>query len=193
MIVPAARAAAAIGAGAGPEVVTPSVNMTITRALDEPGSNSACAFLNASPWFVPPPASIASTASFSCETEWFSLRDACAAALEPYDIYPEPYSDYYSFSAGEGSVLLLEVKEDRARDISFYAAEQGGEGYALGGLLYTMGPENKPLVIELPFDGELSAYFISFEDENGEVRRLLLQMGGIDPAEGCPYTLTEMD
>lgn len=131
--------------------------------------------------------------AFSCETEWFSLRDACAAALEPYDIYPEPYSDYYSFSAGEGSVLLLEVKEDRARDISFYTAEQGGEGYALGGLLYTMGPENKPLVIELPFDGELSAYFISFEDENGEVRRLLLQMGGIDPAEGCPYTLTEMD
>ena len=131
--------------------------------------------------------------AFSCETEWFSLRDACAAALEPYDIYPEPYSDYYSFSAGEGSVLLLEVKEDRARDISFYAAEQGGEGYALGGLLYTMGPENKPLVIELPFDGELSAYFISFEDENGEVRRLLLQMGGLDPAEGCPYTLTEMD
>ena len=90
-------------------------------------------------------------------------------------------------------MLLLEVKEDRARDISFYTAEQGGEGYALGGLLYTMGPENKPLVIELPFDGELSAYFISFEDENGEVRRLLLQMGGLDPAEGCPYTLTEMD
>ena len=41
---------------------------------------------------------------------------------------------------------------DSARDISFYTAEQGGEGYALGGLLYTMGPENKPLVIELPFE-----------------------------------------
>lgn len=119
--------------------------------------------------------------SQSCETEWFSLRDACAEALEPYD-------DYYSFSAGEGRVLLLEVNERRARNISFYTAEPDGDGCALGELLYTMGPEDKPLVIELPFYGDLTAYGIGFEDENGETHSLLLQAGG----EG-PCTVTEMN
>ena len=41
MTVPAALAAAAMGPGAGPEVVTPSVNMTMVLALAEAGSKRA--------------------------------------------------------------------------------------------------------------------------------------------------------
>ena len=36
-----------------------------------------------------------------CETEWFTLRDAYAAALEPY-------TSWNSYIAGRGSVLLIE-------------------------------------------------------------------------------------
>ena len=49
MTVPWARAAAAIGPGAGPEVVTPSVNITMTRAFEDEGSKSPCALRKASP------------------------------------------------------------------------------------------------------------------------------------------------
>ena len=44
---PCARAAAATGEGGMPEVVFPSVNMTITRALEESGSNNWVAFSKA--------------------------------------------------------------------------------------------------------------------------------------------------
>lgn len=53
--VPQARAAAAMGAGGSPVVVSPSVNITITRLFVEPVSR-AVASVNASPWLVRPPA-----------------------------------------------------------------------------------------------------------------------------------------
>ena len=43
MMMPAARAAAATGAGGIPEVVLPSVNMTMTFAFEDIGSNSPAA------------------------------------------------------------------------------------------------------------------------------------------------------
>ena len=48
MIMPCALAEAATGAGGAPVVVFPSVNMTMTLALLELGSNSAMALVNAS-------------------------------------------------------------------------------------------------------------------------------------------------
>ena len=48
MMMPCARAAAATGAGGAPVVVLPSVNITITLALPDMGSNSCMAFSKAS-------------------------------------------------------------------------------------------------------------------------------------------------
>ena len=69
---PAARAAAATGLGSGPAVVFPSVNMTMTLAFVEFGSNSAFSFAKASAGFVKPPAARLSTAAFSSSTEGMS-------------------------------------------------------------------------------------------------------------------------
>ena len=72
MMIPDALAAAAIGAGGTPEVVLPSVNMTITLALGEAGSKSCTALANASAWFVDPPAFNPFTALLSAATEVIS-------------------------------------------------------------------------------------------------------------------------
>ena len=61
MTIPAALAAAATGAGGAPAVVFPSVNMTITFAFVEAGSNSSIALVKASAWLVEPPAAVSYT------------------------------------------------------------------------------------------------------------------------------------
>ena len=125
MMVPAARAAAAIGPGAGPEVVTPSVNMTMTRALDEVFSKSPCALAKASPWFVPPPAVRPFIALLRSATEVSSGDTTVAVASkltmpmrlpEPISPEPEPPVDSEmmsinvfapSFMSASGAPLML--------------------------------------------------------------------------------------
>lgn len=119
-----------------------------------------------------------------CETEWFTLRDAYAAALEPY-------TSWNSYIAGRGSVLLIEPKT-RFSGLSVYTAEITDAGYDFGELLYTCAQDREPLVIELPFYGDLTAYGISLTDEAGAEHRLLLQTGGLGPEEACPYVITEL-
>ena len=66
-----AFAAAAIGDGFGPVVVSPSVNITMTRLLvDEFKSDVAC--VKASPWFVSPSAVSDAAADFKFDTEVIS-------------------------------------------------------------------------------------------------------------------------
>ena len=62
----------AIGAGGIPAVVFPSVNMTITLALEEDGSNKDIAVEKASAWLVAPPAESELTADFKSETDVIS-------------------------------------------------------------------------------------------------------------------------
>ncbi len=122
----------------------------------------------------------------ACETEWFTLRDACAAALEPYE-------SWRYFTAGEGSLLLLEPKEQGPGELAFHTTELTDEGYVFGELLYSAWiSEREPLLIELPFYGDFTAYGISLTDEDGIEHRLLLQTGGMGPEEACPYIITEL-
>ena len=65
---PAALAAAATGAGGEPEVVWPSVNMTMTFVFEDMESKSPTASVNASAWLVEPPAVSVSTAVFRSAT-----------------------------------------------------------------------------------------------------------------------------
>ena len=94
MMMPCARAAAATGLGSGPAVVWPSVNITMTFALDEAGSNSAVACSNASAWLVFPPAVSASMAVSRSATEVISCVScvAVAAKLTMPMRLPEPIS-----------------------------------------------------------------------------------------------------
>ena len=92
MMIPWALAASATGAGGGPAVVFPSVNMTMTLALLEAGSNRPAAVEKASAWLVFPPAVRASTASFRSATEVMSWVSAVAdpAKLTMPMRLPEP-------------------------------------------------------------------------------------------------------
>ena len=92
MVTPAALAAAAMGLGSGPAVVSPSVNITITGALVEGPANSSDALVNASAWFVFPPAVRASTAAFKSATDVISCVSAVAvsAKLTTAMRLPEP-------------------------------------------------------------------------------------------------------
>ena len=75
-------------------VVFPSVNMTMTLALLELGSNRAVACSNASAWLVLPPADRASTAPFKSATEvisWVSCTAVSAKLTMPMRL-PAPIS-----------------------------------------------------------------------------------------------------
>ena len=80
MTIPAARAAAATGAGGAPEVVFPSVNITMTLAFEDMGSNRPAATVKASAWLVEPPALSAFTAAFKSATEVISCVSAVAVS-----------------------------------------------------------------------------------------------------------------
>lgn len=97
------------GLGSGPAVVFPSVNMTMTLAFVEFGSNSAVAFAKASAWFVKPPAARLSTAAFSSSTEVMSWV-SCFRQFLPW----------YRICAGGRSVRL--VRKEKAPAARFYAA-----------------------------------------------------------------------
>lgn len=75
---PACLAAAATGAGGGPAVVLPSVNMTMIWPLEEDGSKSEAAVEKAAAWLVVPPADSPWTAAFRSETEVIRLVSAVA-------------------------------------------------------------------------------------------------------------------
>lgn len=92
MMMPEALAASAMGAAGGPAVVFPSVNITMTLALDEAGSNSPTALVKASAWLVGPPAVRASTAASRSATEvisWVSAVAVPAKLTMPMRL-PEP-------------------------------------------------------------------------------------------------------
>lgn len=92
MIMPAARAAAATGAGGAPTVVAPSVKSTMTFPLAEEGSKSAMALEKASAWLVPPPAVRPSTADFRVAVSVMrgTLAVAVLAKLTTAMRLPEP-------------------------------------------------------------------------------------------------------
>ena len=92
MMMPWALASSATGAGGRPAVVLPSVNMTMTLALEEDGSNRSMALVKASAWLVLPPALSESTAFFRVSTEVMSwvLAVAVLAKLTTPMWLPEP-------------------------------------------------------------------------------------------------------
>ena len=77
-MIPESRIVSATGAGGIPEVVFPSVNMTMTFSLEEEGSKRDAAVENASAWLVDPPAESAATAAFKSATEVISCVSADA-------------------------------------------------------------------------------------------------------------------
>ena len=77
-MIPAALASAATGAGGAPAVVLPSVNITMTLALEEAGSKSWIALEKASAWLVAPPAARPSTTFFKVSVEVMSPVSAVA-------------------------------------------------------------------------------------------------------------------
>ena len=110
MMIPAARAAAATGLGGGPAVVFPSVNMTMTLAFVEAGSNSWIAFSKASAWFVDPPAERLSTAVFKSATEVISCVSAVAvfAKLTIPIRLPDPICPSWALSVAS-SIISINV------------------------------------------------------------------------------------
>lgn len=107
---PEARAAAATGAGGGPTVVFPSVNMTMTRAFEEAGSKSWAAVEKASAWLVSPPASRLSTADFKLATEvirWVLVVAESAKLTIPMRL-PEPIFPSWLLSVAS-SIISIKV------------------------------------------------------------------------------------
>ena len=79
MMIPDALAAAATGDGGMPDVVFPSVNITITLAFVEDGSKDCIALEKASAWLVVPEAVKLSMAALSEATEVVSGEFTVAA------------------------------------------------------------------------------------------------------------------
>ena len=162
------------GCGAGGERLTPP------ELTGEPGPRSSAA----------PAADIPEEpySYYICQTPWFTLRDAYAAALEPYG------GEYESFVYGEGPVLLIEPKL-AISDFCIYTTELNegpGDIYKLAGRIYSRPSlaTGTPLAAKLPFYGSMTAYGIRFEDEYGEQITLFLSSGGLGPDEACPYVIT---
>ena len=110
MTTPEALAAAATGAGGGPAVVFPSVNMTMTFALEEAGSKSWTASAKASAWLVEPPAVSPSTADFRSSTEVIICVSAAAvlAKLTMAIRLPEPIFPSWELSVAS-SIMSIKV------------------------------------------------------------------------------------
>lgn len=109
MIIPEALAASAIGVGGAPTVVFPSVNITITLAFDDVGSNSCTALVKASAWLVSPPAEMPSTAALSVATEVISCASTLAllAKLTMPMRLPEPI--FQSELSVDSSIISMNV------------------------------------------------------------------------------------
>ena len=110
MIIPEALAASAIGVGGTPTVVFPSVNITITLAFDDVGSNSCTALVKASAWLVSPPAEMPSTAALSVATEVISCASTLAllAKLTMPMRLPEPIFPSCELSV-DSSIISMNV------------------------------------------------------------------------------------
>lgn len=121
----------------------------------------------------------------SFENDWFTLRDAYSDAVAP--------GEYREFRLDDGSILLIEPKE-KLTDVSFFTTDMDSDGsYVPGEVFYSLEeltPE-MPLVLEIQFYGDMTAYGMSFTDAAGQPHRLLLTMGGRDADEACPYSMTE--
>lgn len=122
----------------------------------------------------------------SFENDWFTLRDAYSDAVAAY-------GEYREFKLDDGSILLIEPKETLT-DVSFFSTDMDSDGsYVPGEVFYSLEeltPE-EPLVLEVQFYGDMTAYGMSFTDAAGQTHRLLLTMGGRDADEACPYSMTE--
>ena len=120
------------------------------------------------------------------EYEWFTLGDAYAAAMEPYETWHE-------YKYDEGTTLLIAPKETLA-DVSFYTMDMDEEGVFIPGEVFCtldeLTPE-APLVLAIQFYGDMTAYGMSFTDGGGKTHDLTLTMGGRAADEACPYMLTE--
>ena len=82
MTTPFSFANVVMGTAEPPAVLCPSVNMTMTLAFDDIGSNSPAAVAKASAWLVDPPAVSAFTAAFRSATEVISCVSAVALSAK---------------------------------------------------------------------------------------------------------------
>lgn len=79
------------------------------------------------------------------------------------------------------SVIRVAFRATRKlADFSIHSVEFGDDGYQPDAVLYSLAQldREKPLVADLTFPGDLSAYAISFTDESGTQYRYLLSVSG---------------
>ena len=85
------------------------------------------------------------------EYEWFTLGDAYAAAMEPYETWHE-------YKYDKGTTLLIAPKETLA-DVSFYTMDMDEEGVFIPGEVFCtldeLTPE-EPRVLSIQFYGSMT-------------------------------------
>ena len=114
---------------------------------------------------------------FAAECEYFTLRDASAAMLEG--------REYIAFRLGDGAKLLIEPKIELL-SFEVWALETGTQYFSAD-----ISPD-KPLLLELPFDGAASGYRLMFSTIDSW-HIYSLTMGGLGPDEGCPYIIEKVE
>ena len=113
----------------------------------------------------------------SAECEYFTLRDASASMLEG--------RDYSAFRLGDGAKILIEPKMELL-SFEVWPLESGTQYFSAD-----ISPD-KPLLLELPFDGAASGYRLMFSTRESWYI-YSLTMGGLGPDEACPYNLEEYE
>lgn len=114
---------------------------------------------------------------FAAECEYFTLRDASASMLEG--------REYIAFRLGDGAKLLIEPKMELL-SFGVWPLETGTQYFSAD-----ISP-NKPLLLELPFDGAASGYRLRFSTRESWYI-YSLTMGGLGPDEGCPYIIEKVE
>ena len=120
------------------------------------------------------------------EYEWFTLGDAYAAAMEPYETWHE-------YKYDEGTTLLIAPKETLA-DVSFYTMDMDEEGVFIPGEVFCTLDElttEEPMVLSIQFYGSMTTYGMSFTAADGTQHNLMITMGGRGADEACPYNASE--
>lgn len=83
---------------------------------------------------------------------------------------------------GEGFVQLMVLPHETLRDVSLEMLTYGESGYAVD-CIYDIFPELSaawPLVADVVFYGDMTAYGLSFTDESGIQRHFAITMSGFD-------------
>ncbi len=113
---------------------------------------------------------------FAAECEYFTLCDASASMLEG--------RDYSAFRLGDGAKILIEPKTELL-SFEVWPLETGTQYFSAD-----ISPD-KPLLLELPFDGAESGYRLMFSTRESWYI-YSLTMGGLGPDEACPYIIEKV-